>query len=189
MSTDNTGNTDTTQSKKQGAPRWMWIALISSLAINLLVVGIVGGAAWKWRHGGHWGGHGFGGPMAKYIRTLPDERRTEFRKVIREHFKKMRPQWRTVHEARNKVSESLKADPFDQATFEASMDALRSAEFSARKTMTPVLSDLASRLTPEERATFLKHHSRRHKWRRRHYEENMGLEKNDGDATSPPQEP
>ena len=105
--------------------------------------------------------------MAAYLKTLPDERRAEFRQSIRAHFTKMRPLWKSVRAARNNVSDTLKADPFDKAKFESAMEALRQAEFTARKSMTPVLSKLAAKLTPEERRKFLKHHSKRHTWRRR----------------------
>ena len=177
------------EKQRKRAPRWMWVTLISSLAINLLVVGIVGGAILKWRHGGHWGGHGFGGPMGKYISTLPDERRSEIRQTIRAQFMKLRPQWKEVRRARNKVSESLKVEPFDRSRFEAALNDLRRAEFTAREAMTPVLSELATKLSPKERQEFLKHQTRRHKWRHHHNDEKADLEKTGETPTPPPQAP
>ena len=173
--------------QRKRAPRWMWVTLISSLAVNLLIIGIVGGAAYKWRHGGHWGGHGFGGPMAKYISTLPDERRSEIRKTIHAHFMKLRPQWKEVHRARKKVSESLKVEPFNRTGFEAALSELRSAEFAARESMTPVLSELAAKLSPKERMEFLRHQTRRHKWRRHHNDEGAELEKTEGTSAPLPE--
>jgi len=174
-----------TPPKATRAPRWMWFLLTASLALNLLIVGVAGGAAWKWRHGGHWGKHGFGGPMAKYVRTLPSERRAEIREVISEHFKNRRGQWKPVHAARDQVAESLKVEPFDRSGFEAAMTALREAEFSARKSMTPALAELAAKLTPEERLAFLKHQSRRHKWWRRRGEKRFGSDKDETGAPKP----
>ena len=159
-------NTAQAETSKTTAPRWMWITLISSIAVNLLIVGVVAGTAWSWRHGAHWGRHGFGGPMSSYLRTLPDERRAEFRKSIRTHFSEMKPLWKSVRAARNNVAESLKTDPFNPEGFENAMEKLRQAEFDARKAMTPVLSEIAAKLTHEERQKFLKHHSRRRHWRR-----------------------
>ena len=159
-------NTELAETGKKAAPRWMWISLISSLGLNLLIVGVVAGTAWSWRHGGHWGRHGFGGPMSSYLRTLPDERRDEIRKSIRAHFSETRPLWKSVRAARNNVSESLKIEPFDPVGFEDAMKKLRQTEFDARKAMTPILSEIAAKLTPAERQKFLKHHSRHHQWRR-----------------------
>jgi len=187
MSLDNTSRIEPT---KRGAPRWMWITLFSSLALNLLIVGIIGGAAWSWKHGTHRRRHGFGGPMAAYFQTLPDERRAEFRKSIRAHFGEMRPLWKSVRKARNMVSDSLKSEPFDRRKFEIAMEALRNAEYKARRSMTPVLSELAAKLTPAERRRFLEHHSRLHKWRRRHFDDpTIGLGKQDGNVKKPPQAP
>ena len=66
-------------------PRWMWVLLILSLALNLMILGIVCGSLWAVRHGGLWDA-----PIAlersqRFMSGLPQERRAEMKAVFFGH--------------------------------------------------------------------------------------------------------
>ena len=50
-------------------PRWLLVALFSSLAINLVFVGVVAGALWRFRHPG-WPGGAAPVPLASHLQNL-----------------------------------------------------------------------------------------------------------------------
>ena len=179
----NNNANDRSGEHSKGGRRWMRILFTASLAFNLVILGLAGGAFWKWRHGGHWGMRGLGGPISIYLRTLPDERRAEIQKSIRPLYSDMRPLWKNIHAARDQVAEVVKADEFDREKFIAAMENMRATEFKARSALTPVLAELAGKLTAAERRNFLKSHRRRHKWRR-HRQRHMapfGEDRDSGD--------
>lgn len=130
-------------------PRWVWILLVVSLAGNLLLVGLIAGAAWL--------RHQSGGPIAAaagpfgFIRALPRERREALRQESREQIAGLRPLWQTVREARREAERALAAEPFDAGTFLAAQRRVVDAEHAARLAGSKLLADAAAKLTPDER--------------------------------------
>ena len=66
------------------APRWMVGALVGSLALNLLVLGLAAGALWHGRWGQVAGGGNLLGNLMAFSQTLPAPRRQELKALVRE---------------------------------------------------------------------------------------------------------
>lgn len=146
-------------------PRWKSALLIASLALNLVIVGMVATAAIR---------HGFRAPLAasqatvvKFARTLPSERRREIWAATREQRRALRPFWADLRRARAEVRAALTAEPFDAARYTAANDKLLEAEIAVRRGANGLFESVATRLTPAERRQFAtwqeraEHHSRR----------------------------
>ena len=101
------------QTPKRGWLRW---ALIASLALNLIFVGLVAGAAYRFAGGpgveGRAGGHLARSYATPYVRALPrDARRALFRGMRQgDHAIPSRAARRAIYE---QVLTALRAEPFD----------------------------------------------------------------------------
>jgi uncharacterized membrane protein len=136
-------------------PRWMWISLILSLAVNLMVLGVVFGSMWAVRHGGLWDI-----PVAldrshRFMQGLPSERRSEIKAIFFDHKRNLAPYWREVREARIAIGKLIKSGGYSAAEFNAAMDLLFQKEAAARMAAKPMISDIVARLQPDERLHFL----------------------------------
>lgn len=152
------------------APRWMWIVLMISLAINLLVIGLgVGTAIAFRRHGLFWGASGMSADVVAFARGLPAERRLAVWDALAERRQGIRPAWRQVGQARREVLAALGTEPFDRARFAAAQARLLEAEAKARSASQELVAEIAARLTPSERQRLVsfRGHGMRWRWRRR----------------------
>ena len=150
--------------------RWLWVALIISLALNLLFIGVTAGA---FIMGGPWGPPRhriMAAAMKEVVQTMPDERR----KVARELLNRVRPEIRSlrrqVRKARRATVMAFRSDPFDEATFKQAASGLKTAEMNLRKAKTAIAIELGQYLTVEERRQFLRTVMRKRRagrWRRR----------------------
>jgi uncharacterized membrane protein len=137
-------------------PSWL---LIASLALNLLIIGLIAGAAIA-RHrlagqnefnvnrlAGEPGLRGF-------MRQLPKERRVVIRQAIepgRETLKTLR---QSARKARDSVQLALAAQPFDKAALEKALIELTAAEGAVGRSNATALADAISLMTPAERLQF-----------------------------------
>ena len=100
---------DTTQ--KPG--RWKTWALVGSVTLNLVLVGMLGGVMLR------------GGPdgslMRAAISALPDDARRDMRREGREAFRSSRGH-AGLRDARAELLAALRAEAFDEVTFRASLD-------------------------------------------------------------------
>ncbi|MBD3662502.1 periplasmic heavy metal sensor [Sulfitobacter aestuariivivens] len=96
------------------------IALVVSLALNLLFVGLVAGAAWRFGGGGPSRDHGgpdWQGFAAPYVWALPKaERRALFGELRRVHPRRDRDARRMTYD---QMLAALRSDPYDAARVEA----------------------------------------------------------------------
>jgi uncharacterized membrane protein len=141
-------------------PRWLLAVLVSSLALNFIVVGSVAGAVWRYRSAA-WGGHGITPNLLGYASTLPAERRKELWNRTAEERRHIRPFRREVRLARDETLKMLTAEPFDKPRFLAAQARLLDAENRARAAVQGLYAELAQHLTPEERRGF--QHWREHR--------------------------
>ena len=160
---------------KRRLPRWVWIVLVLSLALNLVTIGAIGGKLYAGRHDGFWGGHRHSSDGRAFMRSLSAERREALKKIFREHRKNLKPYWRRARSARREAADVLREESFDKAKFEAALAKLHKSHLEARAASRPMIVDLAGKLNPEERKVFLKtmrHRffgfGRRRGYRRRH---------------------
>jgi uncharacterized membrane protein len=140
------------------APRWVKGALLGSLAVNLLVLGLGAGAMWHVRTGQAVGGGNLYGNLVAYSQTLPASRRNELGPLIGDTRQQpvMRAQRQAVRAARQEVMRLFKADPFDVVAFREAETRAAAAEASLREFVDGQAAGIAKQLTVPERAAFLK---------------------------------
>jgi uncharacterized membrane protein len=134
-----------------GAPRWLVALLGVSLAVNLLIAGMVGGAIWRHRTNPQQGIN-----MIGYIASLPAERRQMIFGKAGGHRATLRPLRMEVRDARAAVMQTLAAEPFDREKFSAAQERLTEIQIKIRKAEQAFVNDLAVNLTPEERKMFVR---------------------------------
>jgi uncharacterized membrane protein len=143
-----------TASPKRRAPRWMWALLILSLALNLMVAGIVMGSLWAVRRGGFWDAPMFFERSHRFMRGLPENRRAQIRALFIEHRPRLQPNWRAVREARVALGRVIERDYTPEA-FDAAFSDLLQKEARAREAARPMIAAMLKTLKPEERLHFL----------------------------------
>lgn len=141
---------------RPGGSRRLKYALIASLALNLLVVGVVAGTMIGFgKHhpprGHHPRGEDFG--LMGLTRTLPEARRKEIRKQLRAERGKLRPLFDEVRTARRDAADKLAAEPFDRAALAAAFDVAGERERALRQEAVNIFLGQAERLNPDERRT------------------------------------
>ncbi len=138
----------------QTAPRWMQVGLIASLALNLVIVGLVAGAVWRFRPHPHMAGRIVIPNLLGYASTLPAPRRKALWDAIAEERSHVRPFRRAVRAAREETIKALIAEPFDRQQFRSAQSRQAETENKARQAVQDLYVKLAENLTPEERHAF-----------------------------------
>lgn len=133
--------------------RWPWlkIALIASLALNLLIVGAVAA-----RFAFHERAERLAGPVAqilprRFLGDLPRERRKELLAVIRSYREGFQTGRAKMRDAANGLAAALEAEPHDAAKTAAAVSAIEQAGQAMLGDGVKLANDLIGRLTPEER--------------------------------------
>lgn len=150
---------DVSQSGAEPGPRAsrrLKYALIASLALNLLIVGVVGGTMFGFgKHHptlrGHPRGEDFG--LMGLTRTLPEARRKEIRKELRDDRVRLRPLIDDIRASRRDAAEKLAAEPFDRAAVESALGAVSDKERALRQEAVGIFLSHVERLTVDERRT------------------------------------
>jgi len=162
------------QGSQAGSPRrrgWGRIALIVSLALNLLFIGAAGGSMWA-RWAGYWGGPGghnpFAGAIHDLMRALPPERREAAREVLRRHRGEIWTARGEMRKARRDAARAMRQDPFDEAAFRAALAEMGKADVKLRESVGEIAVDLGKTLTLEERRELLRGLARRGHFGRGH---------------------
>jgi uncharacterized membrane protein len=140
------------------APRWLLGALFTSLAVNLIVIGLVAGALWRF-HAPVW--PGVTPSLIGYASVLGPDRRKQLWEETEMERRELRPLRREVRAAREETVKALAAVPYDRQAFVAAQETLADAEAKARRAVQSLYLKLANSLTPEERQGFPH-------WRERH---------------------
>lgn len=139
---------------KVGSGRWMRLILVASLALNLLVVGAVGGVLIM--SGGKHPHHapGFdraGGPMT---RALSHEDRREIGRQMRAAYRDGRPGRTAQREALDGLITALRADPFERAVVQSRMSEMRNLMRDRLELGETLLLDRLEAMSPQERAEY-----------------------------------
>jgi uncharacterized membrane protein len=158
------------------APRWMWIVLIASLAINLLGIGIVAGSFWQVRHARATAGGALPGTLAKFADTLPPARGAEIRDAVRAAQAAMTPLKQEARQARREAALVFSSEPFDKVKFAAAHSRALAATLEVRHVYLRLLTEIGEKLSSEERRRFLEwreqHRGRESRWRGDEHREN-----------------
>jgi len=135
------------------APRWLLVALFASIALNLVIVGSVAGAMWRFRKPPPWAG-AITPNLLGYASTLSPERRKQLWEQTAGERRHIRPFRREVRAAREETVKALLAEPFDQAVFKSAQQRQAEAESRARQAVQELYVKIAAGLSPEERHAF-----------------------------------
>jgi len=148
------------------SPRWMRIALIVSVALNMLVIGFAAGAAWKFRH------HGWRHTAAidRFIDAQPEAMRSDIRSQWQKARQTRRELRQRMRVQRLRVRDSLTRDPFDRPAYEHARSQALKTLSQMRASRLDALANIAERLPAAQRRAFVdmlerRWHQRRH-WRR-----------------------
>lgn len=143
-------------------PRWMRVALVTSLALNLLTIGLIVSAAWHLRQSA--GGFGLHGRLLGFAATLPEERSSAIGGLLRQAQPTLRPLRQEAWRARREAARAFAAEPFDQARFLAAHARLLATELEMRRAYARLISDVGLRLSAAERRAFLRWHAPQRRW-------------------------
>jgi uncharacterized membrane protein len=146
----------------QTAPRWMQVGLIASLALNLVIIGVVAGAVWRFRPHPHVAGSIVIPNLLGFASTLPAPRRKALWDATAEERRHVRPFRRAVRAAREETIKALIAEPFDPQQFKTAQSQQAETENKARQAVQDLYVKIAESLTPEERHAFPRWRERRH---------------------------
>lgn len=128
--------------KKPG--RWKTWALVCSIALNLVLAGMLGGIVLR--------GGPDGGLMRAAMGSLPGELRRELRQEGRAAFRSLRRDPDT-RKARADLLAALRAEPFDETAFRAGLDAAQARLVQIGDRMqTALLAHVAAMSAAERRA-------------------------------------
>jgi uncharacterized membrane protein len=148
-----------------GSGRKLRLALMASLALNILIIGGIA-ASFVLPHMHGWRGHKPEG-LAGFAETLPPDRAQLVRQKVQGEKANFESLSKEEHESRAAARAILIEDPFDVAKFKAALDRVaQSLDKQARARMM-LVADTAAELTPEERkqlrAYFEKHRPHKHR--------------------------
>lgn len=146
MSTDPTE----IETPKRRAPRWMKWTLGVSLALNLVLIGLLIGAGIRHHVLGE---AGFGGPRTIFhiLRELPSEKRDQARAMVKERRADISAARRLRAEARGALGDAIAADPYDAAAVSAAFETLRTREYEMRSLSHSVVTEILADIEAEER--------------------------------------
>ncbi len=135
------------------ASRWMKIALVVSLGINLAILGMVGGAVIK-------GGHDHPAPLVRdlgfgpFSEALSREDRDALRRAFRSETGGLRLVGREMRAEFTELMRILRTEPFDQAGLDAVFDSMQARGRERLDLGQRLLSERISTMTPEARRQF-----------------------------------
>lgn len=130
--------------------RWVRILLILSLGLNLLIVGLAAGAAW--RHAGDRGGRDFGfGPLSEAFST---EDRRELREAFVERHPDARAERQAMREDLEALITALRAEPFEPIALEAAMTKISQRNAQLLQTGSELVVAQIKAMDATERAAF-----------------------------------
>jgi uncharacterized membrane protein len=141
--------------------RWMRIALIASLALNLMILGALAGAAWRFRSPSVANLQFGPANIMSYLSDLPSERRAVIWSDTAELRRQLGPSRRATRVARRELNGVMRSDPFDQAGFLEAQTKLIEAERLQRIQAAKLFASVAGKLTPDERRNFMQWREKR----------------------------
>lgn len=159
--------------------------LIASLAANMLVIGLIGGAfAVRHRFGppGEFNiGRMLGDPgLRGFVRTLPKERHVILRNSAESVRLSLRPLRQAALQAKTTATLAINIEPFDATRVEKAMTDWIAAETDARRAGVAMLLQTMAKMTPDERSQF-------QTWRKQHDHMPPYLPAVQGEGVSSPQ--
>lgn len=137
------------------APRWMWIVLIASLAINLLGLGIAAGTFWQIQSARATADDPPPRGLVEFADTLPAARGDAIRDAVRTAQAAMNPLRQEVRRARSEARQVFGSEPFDKDKFAVAHTRVAAAAHQVRQAYLRLLTDIGDKMSAEERRRFL----------------------------------
>ncbi|WP_317055662.1 periplasmic heavy metal sensor [Roseovarius rhodophyticola] len=148
---DQTGKPADPQPATPRAPRWMRVTLVMSLALNLLIIGAIIGAAstggGKWRSGGH--GDRFGGPLT---RAFSEEDQRVLKRRMAMAAISERDTWGAHRSAMKNLAQALRKTPYDAEAVRQEMNNVRDLLGQRFNSAQNVLTDHIAKMSDAERS-------------------------------------
>ena len=126
--------------------KWVAALLITSMVLNLLLIGFIVGKRAMPDAGGDPTRH-----YPRWARTLPEPRREELRPLLRSHMQAIRPSLRELRTLHRNLRSAIVAVPFDAAALAAALTAMRLQNDQVQVVSHDSFVDFVATLTPEER--------------------------------------
>ena len=136
--------------------RVVTVALIASLAINLLFVGALIG----WRVWGPDGRPGFPPHFGWMMRGLDEQTRDELKPVIRRQAQQLIPLRKRMRNEQLRFNAALTSEPFDERALDQALTDLRQTTEAFQAVMHQQMLTVIEKMGPEERkrvARYLRH--------------------------------
>lgn len=138
-------------------PRLINIALVVSIAFNLLFAGlIVTGAVRNGPFGPDWGRHPprshFSFTPHAFMRALPEDERDHARAMMEPHRDEIRQDFGKLRQARAEVAAAVTAQPFDRARLDAALADLRARYQAIAEASQGAIADVIESLDDKGRA-------------------------------------
>lgn len=159
-----------------GARRRGWVkpALIISLAVNLLFVGLIAGALWK-RHHEQWRPRNVVLELAikQMMSELSQDKWDAGEKALGDLRDQGPENWDQIRGLRKEAVQAMTADPYDEQRFADTLARLREAHGEKRRVRHQVVIDFLRDMTVEERRRFVDVYqaNRRGPWDRDKYKD------------------
>ena len=134
---------------------WTRIALIGSLAVNLLIVGTLAGAFWKHEKpkGRHMDRISMG--LGANILALPEPAQGEIAALVGKGFESRRAFRRIMRDSQKELLAALRAEPFSEEVLRAAFEAHRGAALGKSRVLQDAYVDALVDMSDEERAAHL----------------------------------
>ena len=155
--------------------RTVRLALLMSLALNLMLAGML-----AWQHGPWRGERGARhAPALPHLfdvralrRVIPEERQHVLQPVFEKHRPEMRSRLHALFAARGDVRRAIAAEPFDPVALQSAFARLREADRATAEQAQAMMAEVLAVATPEERRRMseimARSASRGRAWRERH---------------------
>jgi uncharacterized membrane protein len=131
------------------------VALIVSLCLNLVLVGVIVMGGFRAFHHGSmfWGGHGFGrgGSAPHALMHLAPAETDKIKAVVAAHNNRIDQLRNEAREARHDVLRVFAAADFSRQAFDQSLERVRGADAALEAEELKIVSESVATLTPDER--------------------------------------
>jgi len=132
-------------------PRKFWVLLAVSAALNLFFLGLFAGRLSPLREHRERDGRGMHGERNFLRRSGLLDAGPEVADLVRAHRAKVRDDMRSVHEARKRAKEAMRAEPFNPEHLRSAFDDVRARTTDMQSDMHGVLNQVAGKLNPKQR--------------------------------------
>jgi len=138
------------------APGWLKLLLIVSLALNVAVIGMIGGTAMRGGEKSEYGDKTANEPgldrrQSRILRMVPEARRDAARAILMARSAEYSAAQAALKQAQMDLIDALRAEPFDPARVSAALEARRQASGTVWGIGYEQLVQIAADLTAAER--------------------------------------